>query len=65
MENETLFRGEEIVGTISQQRLTHLYEKDRSNWMTLPHSYHPAPQTCSRASPVSFKHHINHTELAL
>lgn len=33
-ENETLFKGEEIVGIISQQRLIHLHEKDWSNgWL--------------------------------
>lgn len=39
-------RGEEIVGIISKQGLTHLHEKNRSDWMAWPHGS-PAPQTQS------------------
>lgn len=59
-----MFKGEEIADTISQQRLIHLHEKDWSDGMTLPHGYHPGSQARWRSSPVTFKHHINHTELA-
>lgn len=45
-----MFRGKEIVGTISQQRLIHLHERSCSDWMTWPHgSPAPQPQTGEQA----------------
>lgn len=45
-----MFRGKEIVGTISQQRHIHLHGRNCSDWMAWPHgSPAPQPQTGEQA----------------